>query len=112
MSEEFHPCELMEHGPHSFSLTFTALEEYSDYIQDHGGMGSGYSWEALVSAVLEMRGLDLAEVEFDSESDMFAAVSPNRLSLRFVAAIIRELTVNRALMSQAVARAQQGHYFE
>lgn len=111
MQNEFFPCELLQHKPGNFSLVFSDFAGSSDYIKSHGGLGGGYSWEALVIGVVEILPVDISSIEFDPESDMFAAASANRLALRFVAAIIKELTINQELMAHAIARAKAGGYF-
>jgi len=106
------PHDILEYEPGSFVLSFSDLEEHSAYIQDEGGHGGGYSWEAIVKAALQLRSLAVPDVEFDPESDMFSAASSNRTSLEKIASLIDELRADRAFMAKALAHAKKGGYFE
>ena len=106
------PCRLMKNSDGSFGLLYDAREEASDYIEGMRGQGGGYSWEALVRAVMAMRGHEDLEVNFDPEADMFAAYSPHEASLHVLAHIIRELAEDRALLDQAINYAKAKGSFE
>lgn len=67
MSDAFAPCHLHEHGPNLLSITFSAIDDFIEYLESQDGQGGGYSWEATVKAVLEMRSIRLADVDFDPE---------------------------------------------
>jgi len=112
MSDTFAPCHFYEHEPNAFSITFSAIDDFIEYLESQGGQGGGYTWESMVTAVLEMRSIVLEDVDFDPEGDMFAAASANKASLQTIAHIIKELAENHELMAQAIAHAKDGGYFE
>src|SRR5262245_36081823 len=112
MSDAFSPCHFHEHGPAAFSITFSEIDDFIEYLESQEGQGGGYSWEAMVKAILEIRAIELDDVDFDPEGDMFAATSPNKASLETIARIIKELTEDRKLMEQAITHAKDGGYFE
>lgn len=111
MSDAFSPCELHEHGPNEFSITFTD-EDHIEFLESQDGQGGGYSWEAMVKAALQIRDIELSEVEFDPESDMFAVVSSTKEPLLIIANTVRALCEDRALMEKAISTAKSEGYFE
>lgn len=90
-------------GEHT--LTFNELDKYSDTLEELGYHGSGYTWEAMVRAVLKSKNIDDNNINFDPESDMFAAYSNSKEALVIVAHIIDQLSTDRSLMSKTLANA-------
>jgi len=109
--EQIGPVQLMEHPGGGYSLAYYAQGEASETIEQRGGQGGGYSWEALVRAVLEMRDLDPSPLTFDPEADMLAVYAPDPDVLRRITEIIIELSANREMLDQAVAYAEQNGFF-
>jgi hypothetical protein len=112
VSAEFEPCDFLEHDGGLKSLCFSNFESFIDLLESKGGQGGGYSWEALVKAVMAMRALELPDLEFDPEGDMFCVVSHKNEPLMVVASIVRELCADSALMSEAIDKAIAEGYFE
>ena len=112
MDEEFVPCQLVAHGEEKYSLLFTEFDEFVDYIESQGGQGGGYSWEAMIKAVAQLREIDLSDLIIDPEGSMFAAVASNRQSLLKIVSIIRELSSDPELMNLAITTARAGNYWE
>jgi hypothetical protein len=96
----------------SSSIYFSEFDDFIDYLEEKGGQGGGYSWETMVNAVLELRNINISDVEMDPEGDTFVAFGTNEESLKSIAGIIKELVENRSLMSQAVEHAKTQGYFE
>ena len=112
MTDEFSPCMFHDHKDGKFSITFSEFDDFIEFIEERGGQGGGYSWESMVKAVLMLRQIDLPEVDFDPEGDMFCAISSDRHSLTKIAAIIKELSADRLLMESAIKHATENEYFE
>lgn len=112
MSTDYAPCKLVEHEDGSFSLIYSDFDEHIDLLEENGGQGGGYSWESMIRAVLELRDIELGDVDFDPEGDTFCAASKSEASLAKVAGIIKELGMDKALMTKAIAVARDGDYFE
>jgi hypothetical protein len=112
MPDAFSPCKFHQHGPGSFSITFDDIDGSVEHIQGREGQGGGYSWESMIRAVLAMRSIELDDVDFDPEGDMFAAASANKASLETIAHIIKDLVGNRELMDEAITLAKADGYFE
>lgn len=114
MPEELYSIEVSEDEPGSYDLSFFELAPYSEVIGNVTGnsdYGSGYTWESMVRAVQELRGLEL-DIEYDPESDMFAAYSSRKSDLKELGKIIEELIANRSLMLEALTRAESEGYLE
>jgi len=98
-------CEI-DSGFGTHSLTFMELDKHSDTLEELGYQGSGYTWEAMVRAVLKSKNIDDGNIDFDPESDMFAAYSESKEALVVVAHIIDQLSTDRTFMSQALTNAE------
>jgi Immunity protein 51 len=112
MNTDFEPCNFLEHEGGGKSLFFSDFGFSSEVLEDKGGQGGGHSWESIVKAVIEIRGIKLQDLEFDSEGDMFCALSRSTESLSQVAAIVRELFSSSELMTNAIDKAIKEGYFE
>ena len=112
MTSEFDPCDFLEHEGGLRSLCFTDFDSFIELLESKGGQGGGYSWEALVKAVRSIRGLEMPDLEFDPEADMFCVVARTTEPLIVVASIIRELCKEPDLMAKAIELATSEGYFE
>lgn len=112
MAHDYSPCDFIEHDSGTRGLCFSDFDDHIDYLESRDGQGGGYSWEAMVKAVLALRGQTPAGLTFDSESGMFCTLSQDAAPSQAVAAIIRELNTDPALMAQAVDLATEGGYFD
>src|SRR5437868_11509457 len=110
MADPFAPSDLMEHEPGSYSLAFIDMEPFAEHVRKQGGQGGGYSWEAMVRAVLEMRSVDVSDLEFDPESDMFSVSSSDKKALQTIASIVRQLTEDPSLIVKAMSHAKKRGY--
>ena len=95
-------CEI-DSGFGEHSLTFMELDKHSDTLEALGYQGSGYTWEAMVKAILKSKNIVDDNIDFDSESDMFAAYSDSKQTLVVVAQIIDQLASDRDLMVKALS---------
>jgi hypothetical protein len=100
------PCRLVDHGEGRFSLCFDDFRMPRLPAFDERGLaGNGYTWEAVVDALLRRRRPDLVEqTGYDSESAMFVATGA-RPTLLIVAALIREALADAALLKTAIESA-------
>lgn len=112
MVEDYAPCRLVDLDGGRYSLIYFEFEPFLDEIEEEGGTGGGFTWAAMIQAVMEMRGLEFPDVEFDPEPEMFSAVGTNTEVLEQIAAIIRDLVRDRVLMDEAIEHAKEEGYFE
>jgi hypothetical protein len=104
--------ELMENPGGGYGLLYYGRGEAAHYIEKRGGQGGGYSWEALVRVILELRNCQTQSLTFDPEADMFAVYSPDIELLRVLAGIINELIEDQELMEKAISLALERGMFE
>ena len=103
-----------EFQPGQYGLFFSELEPYFKPIQNITGnieFGGGYTWESMVKAIQDIRGMNL-NVLYDPESDMFAAYGSNKDALLELGKIIDELSINDSLMKDALTHAKKGGFLE
>jgi hypothetical protein len=112
MPEDFAPCEFLEVKPGLYSLIFTDFDAHLNVITKNGGQGGGYTWEALVKAAVELKSIEVPGIEYDPESDMFAAYGSNKESLIKIASLIKEMTEDPDTLKKAITKAKSGGYFE
>ena len=97
------PCRLVDHGGGRFSL---CLDDYAmpqvPLFAERGLQGGGYTWEAVVQSLVNLRHPKLAqELSYDSEAGMFVALG-SREALVQVAKLIQSAVADAALMRAAV----------
>jgi hypothetical protein len=99
---DFAPCKLSEYQG-KFSVLFTGFDErFYQQVRAHNGQGGGHSLQAMVQAALEIDGVKLADIRFDSEADMFVARG-EKSSLKTIAGIVRQLLGDPTFAEQAIA---------
>ena len=97
------PFILDETSPGAFSLLLRDLDSYSHVFEAKGHSGNGYSWEAVARAVVESSLAEI-EIEFDSEADMFCAMSSDRTALARLGEILAEGTRSPKVLRKLVAK--------
>ena len=112
MAEMYSYCSLLKYDSDQFSLVFTDFDLFLGFLESRGGQAGGYSWQAIIRAALELAQVELPNVEFEPEDDMFLAVSPEIGSLQRIQDVIAELAINPDLMDLAVERAKDRGYFQ
>jgi cell wall-associated NlpC family hydrolase len=97
------PCRLVDHGEGRFSLCFDDFRMPRVPMFDERGLaGNGYTWEAIVDALVRKRRSDLVDqIGYDSESAMFVATGA-RATLLVVAELVRQVIADESLLKSTL----------
>jgi hypothetical protein len=97
------PCRLVDHGEGRFSLCFDDFRMPRLRAFDERGLaGNGYTWEAVVDALVRRRRPELVDhVGYDSETAMFVATGA-RTTLLAVAELVRLAIDDAAVLKAAI----------
>jgi hypothetical protein len=97
------PCRLVDHGEGRFSLCFDDNRMPRVPLFDSRGLaGNGYTWEAVVDALVRLRRPDLADsFGTDSETAMFVATG-SRATLVALAGLLRTALADETLLKTAL----------
>lgn len=87
------PANVMPSGD-QFQLTFHDLGVVGEHFEKCRLTPDGHTWERTVLEYCNKRKLDLSELEFDSESDLFSVYSSARDALETIRLAIVELVTN------------------
>jgi hypothetical protein len=103
---EFAPCYLVEHEDGELSLVFEEFDSTAAIFEEMGQESGGYGWHGVVDALVRMKASKLKKkLQYDPEASMFVALSKDRDVLKQVAGLIRDALKDRALLRQAIAKA-------
>ena len=103
---EFAPCRLVAHQDGSFSLLFLDFA-VTDRFEQMGRLGNGYAWQSVIEYLVATNEPALSDkIRYDSEADMFVAVSRDRSTLKQLAALIRQAIGDPAMLGQAISNAE------
>lgn len=95
------PAGLMPSGM-QFELTFRDLDVRREQFAKFGLTPDGHTWELAVIAHCNENELDISELEFDSESDLFSVFSKSRDSLESISLAIVELVTEEEALQSAL----------
>lgn len=85
-----------------FELIFHDLDVVREQFTKCGLTPDGHTWERAVVGYCDECKLDIRELEFDSESDLFSVYSKSRDSLEEVGAVIVELVANEQALQNVL----------
>jgi hypothetical protein len=111
MSEDWTPCRFIDYrefldeadtGPR-FGLLFDEFGPTQEFLQSQGLMGGGYTWHAIVEAMIRKKDAALnAELDYDPEGSMFCVRSSNQNALRIVLEYIRTALADWDVLQDAI----------
>lgn len=87
-------AEITKVDSNVFSLTFSDLDCVRKTFNEYGLPPDGHTWERAIDAYCNVNSIDISLLEFDSESDLFAAYSKDKGLLQATASIIEEFITN------------------
>jgi hypothetical protein len=103
---DFAPCRLLEHDDGRFSLLFFNFE-VSDQFERSGRLGNGYAWQSALEYLVQQSAPQLVgKISYDSEADMFVAISPDYAALKQLVALIRRAIDNPAILAEAISNSE------
>jgi Immunity protein 51 len=106
--DEFAPSRLVAQDDGSFSLCFDDFTAGSDIMDEKGLQGGGYTWHAIVEALVRLRAPEIqAAVKYDPEGSMFVAYGTDRDALLTVAQLIRRATTDESVLLEALENADE-----
>ncbi len=91
----------MPSGKH-FELTFHDLDVHREQFANFGLTPDGHTWERAVIEHCGASGLDISELKFDSESDLFSVYSRFRDALENIKLAIVELVTREEALQNAL----------
>ncbi|MEW6733097.1 MAG: Imm51 family immunity protein [Acidobacteriota bacterium] len=106
MDGEYHPGKLVKHEDGTFSLLFTDFDGTIGIFEEMGMEGGGYSWHAVVDALVRMEVPELSKkLSYDPEASMFVAISSDANVLKEIARLIRNAIKDPQLLKMAITNA-------
>jgi hypothetical protein len=103
--DEFSPSRLVTHDDY-YSLCFDEFNSTYDLLEARELQGGGYTWHAIVDALVRTRAPQIAHVvKYDPEGSMFVAYGSDLEALKTVAGLIRSALENEAVLLEALEAA-------
>ena len=110
-SDDYEPGALVEYEG-EFSFVFGTgrnnLESAVAVFEEMGYTGNGYTWDAVVDALIRMHASDLVDkLDYTSEGGMFCVESTDPEALKIVAQLLRKALQDTDLLREAIKNADK-----
>ena len=86
--KKYNPAEISKINSEGYSLYFDDLDSAKKSFDKFDMISDGHHWERAIDYYCMDNNIDISKIDFDSESDLFAAYSNDKESLKIVTSII------------------------
>ena len=86
--KKYNPAEISKNDTEGYSIYFDDLDSAKKSFDKFDMVSDGHKWEQAIQIYCIDNDIDVSEVDFDSESDLFAAYSKSKDDLEKITAII------------------------